>query len=278
MADGPTGALARRHHQLVRPGGGARSTSTTTFEGEHLTWSDLPAPTRRAARHRTPVVVDQAVADDTLYQLDADLVQVMRAWRAHRDRLYLAVAYRVVQVHDEDVRPAGPWLPASLVQHDAVGEPRRRVGWVPPGDGSSPLSGRPGTAGAGSRVADAPPVPSAPPEHQAAARVWAYLPPPVRAGVARSVPMPDDWLGELVQTSSLRHLPLAQSIVMLRRDAETSVVIKATRSRDPERGSSHAELAARLAASDWLVEQVVMTTARPALLEAARAEDAWPWM
>lgn len=95
MNEASSSELVRRPHALVLPTGAARSTSELVFDSAPLVWDDLPASTRHAARHRTPVIAERAVADGSLYRDGTGArVEVMRAWRAHRDRLYVAVASR----------------------------------------------------------------------------------------------------------------------------------------------------------------------------------------
>lgn len=263
--------LVRRAHELTVSGGAARSTAEVAFEGVPLMWADLPAETRRAARHRTPVVAERAVADDTFYRSGTGgVVEVLRAWRAHRDRLYVAVASRPVDVAAGH-RPAGPWEPVALRRYDVSGEPRRRIGWVPPGlPAAASAAGR----AAGPGAADPRPVAHAP-EHAGAAHAWPYLPEPVRVGAQRAVPLPEDWIGDLLQTWGNRRMARSQEVTVLRRDQDRAVVIRATRELDPAPGTTAAEHDAALAAADWLVEQVVLPIARPQRLEAHREEPAW---
>jgi hypothetical protein len=269
---GPT-ALVLRSGRLVRSEGRARSTTEVTFDTPPLRWADLPADTRAAARHRSsPVVADQAVADDVLYQReDGALLQVMRAWRAHRDRLYLAVARRTVTIDEGRLQPTGDWERLALHRWDVEGEARRRVGTVPPGappttaatTGGSPLPGADGPGRAAPR-----------PEHASAARAWPYLPAAVRTRAERTVPIPQDWLGDLLQ-ESVHRVPRAQTLTVLRRDEEKALVLRAHRALPTGAGRTAAAQAEALAACDWEVEQVVLPLARPLRLEATREEIPW---
>ncbi|MEN1975986.1 hypothetical protein [Cellulomonas olei] len=271
MSPSGSGDLVRRDHALVRAGGVARSTATVAFDGRSLRWGDLPAATRRAARHSSPVVADGAVADAGLYRkADGSLAQVIRGWRAHRDRLYVAVAIRPVRVDGHQVRETGPWEPAGLRRWDAAGPPRRRVGAVPAS--AVPPATRAGGPHAPGNTAG--PVPSTAPWHSAAAHAWGYLPPAVRSGAERAVPVPEDWLGELVQQSVGRK-PFAQTLTVLRRDDEHAVVIRAERELPALARGTAEERTVRLAATDWQVEQVVLATTQPQRLEASREMPSW---
>lgn len=270
MSGEPTTDLVRRAHALTVAGGVARSTSEIAFEGAVPLWDDLPAATRAAARHASPVVAEQAGTDAGLYRDTDRLVQVLRAWRAHRDRLYVAVAQRPFRL-DGEPRPDGPWQHVSLSRYDVRGEARRRIGWVPAGTVPAPVHAPGAAAGdAGART-----TPAHGPEAAGAADAWPYLPEAVRTGAQRVVPLPEDWLGHLVQHADAKRMPLSQEVVVLRRDAEAAVVIRATRELEPAPGLSPTEQGRALAAADWLVEQVVLTTTRPRQLTADRPDDPW---
>ena len=58
MSGDPSTDLVRRAHALTVAGGVARSTSEVAFEGAVPVWDDLPAATRAAARHGSPVVAE----------------------------------------------------------------------------------------------------------------------------------------------------------------------------------------------------------------------------
>lgn len=270
MTDEPTTDLVRRAHDLTVPGGVARSTAEVAFGEAVPLWADLPEPMRRAARHRSPVVAEQAGTDEGLYRDEGRLVQVLRAWRAHRDRLYVAVARRPCGA-DHDHRPVGPWEPVVLRRFDVQGEVRRRVGHVPAGSTPDLVA----TATAEAVGPTAPPEPVRTPETAGAAFAWPYLPEAVRTGAQRVVPLPEDWLGHLVQRADARRMPLSQEVVVLRRDAATAVVIRATRELAPVRGRSATAHAQALAATDWLVEQVVLTLTRPQRITADRLVPTW---
>jgi hypothetical protein len=274
VSEPPSTDLVRRAARaLAAPAGAARRTSEITFESTPLTWEDVPATLRSAAEHPSPVVADGAAADGALYDEPGGIVQVMRAWRAHRDRVYVAVAARAVHVIGGELRPITSWEPVGLRRHDAAGEPRRRIGWVPVGgpvQAEGPSGSPHGSGG-----------PSAPPErrapgHAGAAEAWPYLPQPVRAGAERAVPVPDDWIGDLVQRSvPATGMPLSQEVTVMRRDSGTAVVIRATREVTPAGGVSPTEQAAALAAADWLVEQVVLAITSPKQLESTREMPTW---
>jgi hypothetical protein len=260
-------SLTLRPGHLARAEGETRSTSEIAFDAPALRWGDLPAETRRAARHSAPVVADLAVTDDSLYDDAGALVQVMRAWRAHRDRLYLAVASRPVELGARSVRPAGPWQTQALHRWDVSGAPRRRVGSVAPGADPREAAG---PAGAGGSPAPRPHRP----EHGAAARTWPYLPAAVRASAERAVPLPQDWLGDLLQRS-LGRVPYSQTLTVLRRDDERALVVRAHRALAGSQGRTAEAQSEVLAAQDWQVEQVVLPIARPLQLDATREEPVW---
>lgn len=266
MTDAASQDLVRRAHELTLAGGAARSTAEVAFEGVPLMWGDLPAATRRAAKHPTPVVAERVVVDGTFYRTAAGVVEVARGWRAHRDRLYVAVASRTVDVTAPG-RPVGPWEPVVLRRYDVSGEPRRRIGWVPAG---APPVAAPAAAGGSAPVPD-----RHAPEHAGAAEAWPYLPEPVRAGAQRAVPLPEDWIGDMLQHWGPNRVARSQEVTVLRRDADRAVVLRATRELDPAPGASASEHAAALAAADWLVEQVVLPIARPQQLEAHREAPEW---
>lgn len=271
MTEQPSTDLVRRPHALATRPGTSGDTSTLVFDARPLVWGDVPAALRRAARHDAPVVADRAVADPVVYRDDEHgLVEVMRAWRAHRDRLYVALALRPVRSEGEQVRPTGPWQPVGLRRYDAAGEVRRRVGQVPAG---LPPAAPRGAAGVPAGAAR-PVRPSVDPEHASAADAWTYLPQPVRTSAERAVPVPDDWIGDL-QQRQVRGLPRSQEVVVLRRDGDRALVVRASREVVPARGVTEEEQSAALARADWTVEQVVLPTARPRLLEATREVPTW---
>ena len=166
-------------------------------------------------------------------------------------------------VGGQSVVGAGPWRHVHLERHDSDGTPRRRIGWVPAGvPGSSPA--RPA---AGPETGAA--APSAAPAEAAAAQAWPFLPAAVRTGALRAVPVPTDWLGQLVQIAGPDRMPRSQEIVVLRRDERTALVIRATRELLPAPGSTADEHAQALARADWLVEQVTYRLrVRPGLADS----------
>jgi hypothetical protein len=274
VSEPPSTDLVRRAARaLAAPAGAARRTSEIAFESTPLTWEDLPAALRAAAEHPSPVVADGAAADGALYEEPGGIVQVMRAWRAHRDRLYVAVAARAVQVLGDELRPIAPWEPVGLRRHDAAGGARRRIGWVPVG---APVQTE-GPSGSPHGAGRSPTPPERrSPGHAGAEAAWPYLPQPVRAGAERAVPVPEDWIGDLVQRSAPANgMPLSQEVTAVRRDAGTAVVIRATREITPAGGVSPSEQAAALAVADWLVEQVVLPIAQPKQLESTRETPSW---
>jgi len=253
-------ALVRRAHDLTVVPKTSRSTQTVGFDAEVFSWGDLPFRTRRDAPHIGPLVAEQACLDDSLHPAGHELLQVLRAWRAHRDRVYVAVAERPVVVGAQSLAGAGPWRPVHLEVHPSDDTPQRRIGWVPAGvPGSSQHAPSAGS------TAD-PVAPSASPAQSAAAHAWPFLPAVVRDGALRTVPVPTDWLGQLVQRAGPDLLPRSQEIVVLRRDESTALVIRATRELLPVPGSTVDQHPRALARADWLVEQVTYRLrARPGL-------------
>jgi hypothetical protein len=262
------GELVRRAHAVEKHGGVAASTHHVSFGGRVLTWADVPPQTRRAVRHSAAVVTEQVGVDSQLYDEGSAVVQVLRAWRAHTDRLYCVVASRPVVVADVP-RPAGAWQPRELRRFDAVGQPARRIGWVPAG--VAPVGG--GPAGAGPSL-----VPVAVgPDKRSAADAWTHLPQPVREGAERAVPLPDDWLGGLVQHTRPDGFATSQEISVLRRDAARAVVLRATRALEPGPGATRRSHDRALATTDWLVEQVTYDLSQPAVLEARIRRNSRLW-
>ncbi|WP_426593316.1 hypothetical protein ACPPVS_16505 [Cellulomonas sp. McL0617] len=254
--------LIRRAHEVAVVPRSSRSTQTIGFTAGVFHWSDLPARTQQEARHSTPVVAEQAVADGDVQQVGPELLQVLRAWRAHRDRVYVATAERTVVVGEHSLSGAGPWRHVDLSVHESDGTPQRRIGWVPAGVAGSPKDPSPAASGLGRDPA----APAAAPAHAAAARAWPFLPAAVRDGALRTVPVPVDWLGQLVQVAGSDRMPRSQKIVVLRRDERTALVIRATRELAPVPGSTVDEHVRALARADWLVEQVTYgLTPRPGL-------------
>ncbi|WP_456785921.1 hypothetical protein [Cellulomonas sp. P5_C5] len=258
-------ALVRRAHELTVVPTTSRSTQTVGFDAEVFGWADLPVQTRRDAQHDSPVVAEQACSDGSLQQVGPEVLQVLRAWRAHRDRVYVAVAARPVVVGGQSAVVAGPWRHVHLDRHESDGTPQRRIGWVPAGvPGSSPHA-----PAADGPVTD-PAAPSASSAQASAAQAWPFLPAVVRDGALRTVPVPTDWLGHVAQTTGPDLLPRSQEIVVLRRDERTALVIKATRELLPQLGSTADEHAQALARADWLVEQVTYRLRVPPGLAASR--------
>lgn len=254
---------------LARLAGDARSTATIAFEGEAFTWASLPAQSRRSARHWRPVLAEQVGKDDGHVQRGQETVQVLRGWRLHRDALVVVVADRPVLPRGDHTVPVGSWRPVSVRRFDVVGDPQRRLGWVPAGV-------VPDRAGAGG-----PHTPVVPPHHAAqsaaAARTWPHLPAPVREGLVRAVPVPDDWLGTIVQRQGGSDPIMSQAITMLRRDETRGVVVVATRERRPTPGLARADEEAALAAADWLVDQLTFELRPRQLLDADRPVARLPW-
>ncbi|WP_028051271.1 hypothetical protein [Cellulomonas sp. URHD0024] len=264
--------LVVRRRELAVLGGGARTTATVGFGAPVLTWADVPAASRRAAQHRAQVIAEQVGTDAGFEQSAHEVTQVLRAWRAHKDRIYVVVADRPMIVGPDGPLPSGPWRPGPVQRYDVVGEPRRRVGWVPPG-----LADVRRPAAQAAPVGREAVTPSHRPEHAGAANAWTHLPASVREGAERAVPVPKDWLGHLTQITGPDGVGREQSIVVLLRDERCAVVVKATRERTPVPGFRVADQNDALARADWLVEQVTFDVRAPNLLPAAGPRVRLPW-
>ncbi len=249
------GALTRRPAELELAREPAWSTRRLSFEGEVVTWDQLPRETRRAAR-RAGTVVAEAVHPEAGPSPDgARPVQVARAWRAHLDGLVLAEVVRpVAPALGGGFHPTGAWEHRTVEHHDVVGATRRRRGLVPVAD---ELAERVGGRG-GLRT-------SVPDEHAQAAEAWALLPAAVRGPAELAVPEPDTWLGHLVQVTSPSGVPISQDLVVLRMADVRAVVIHATRSLTSAPDATAEQERARMAAEPWLVEQIGYDLVGPAV-------------
>jgi hypothetical protein len=114
-------------------------------------------------------------------------------------------------------------------------------------------------------------------QEASAAGAWPHLPAPVRQGLSRAVPVPDDWLGELAQHRGGERSVLSQAITMVRRDDARAVVVVATRERLLTPGLRPAVEEAALAGADWLVEQLTFELRAPRLLDPVRDVGRMPW-
>jgi hypothetical protein len=261
--------VRRAHGELATRAGDARSTATVDFGGEVLTWSSLPAESRRAAKHRPPVLAEQVGTDAGYEQRGPEAVQVLRGWRAHRDALFVVVAARQVAPGRDGAVPVGPWRHTSVRRYEVVGAPKRRLGRVP----SGVLPGRSAAAGPG-RLAS---TRHHSPQEASAAGTWPHLPAPVRESLSRAVPVPVDWLGELAQRRGGERAVLSQAITMLRRDDARAVVVVATRERLLTPGLRPEVEEAALAETDWLVEQLTFELRAQQLLDPVRQVGRMPW-
>lgn len=247
------GALVRHPSTLDRTHrSGAVSTANVAFDGDVLTWDDLPARTRADAAHSTALVAECAVCDPGPLVEDGRTLQVLRGWRAHRDLVLVAVAVRpLVPAPGFGMRAVGPWEHRSLTTHAVRGVPERRTGTVPAD-----------VAPAAGGDAPGPSVTRPPGHHSAAAATWPYLPGAVRAGAEAVVPVPDVWLGDLVQQRSPDGFPVAQDVTVLRLSATRAVVVRATRAVAEVPGATVREQTTRIAATAWLIEQVSFVLGR----------------
>lgn len=230
--------------------GGALSTQELSFDQDASTWDALPAGTRDGDRGRGEVLAE-SIDDATSYSLRVDGVphQVRTAWRAYPDRIFLARAVRpLVSGTDGRSRPAGPWLAHDSATHTAVGSPTKTYGVVPADVSPSP---------SGIQVSG--PQGAVPAEQRAALDVFSVLPPAVRAGAASAVPEPTTWLGGMSQFMvGAQQAPVRHTLQLLRMDAETAVVIVASRELAAHLRTADADTcAARLTVASWDVTQYV---------------------
>jgi hypothetical protein len=269
MADAQGRDLARRGEVAKRRGAltvwraGARSTESISFSGSIYTWADVPRDVQNAVRHGSPVVAEDAGVDGTLYGGRGMPVEVLRAWRAHADRLVVVVLERPVRADGVPYVPVGPWSTRLISVFDGAGPIRRRVGVVPAG--VSPVTTGGGESGS-------PLAPSTPPAAAGAAHAWSYLPAPVRDGAVKAIPLPEDWLGSLTQ----RHasgLPITQQIVMLRRDTDHALVLHAT--RGPITSGNRDQRTRALAQAPWTVQQFDLDLRPVRRLSATREPSPW---
>lgn len=240
------GALAKGAGKGIAFARGAQSTARVAFDGELVTWKDLPAKTRRAVR-RASLIVAEAVQLDHRPRVEGGRAfEYATGWRVHEDAVVLAeVARPIAPVPTGGSRPVGPWEHRNARLWEAAGPPRRRRGVVDVADELGP-----GDRGAGGLLAI---VASG---HGQAATAWSYLPQPVRTAAEGLVPEPAVWLGEITQISSEDRFPVRQDVRSLRMSADRAVVIVATRSLSPIRGAGVAYHADQMARVPWLVEQV----------------------
>jgi hypothetical protein len=240
------GALAKGAGKDVAFARGAQSTARVTFDGELVTWKQLPAKTRRAVRRSSPIVAEAVQLDHRHRVEGGRAFEYATGWRAYEDAIVLAeVARPVAPAPEGGSRPVGPWEHRSARAWEAAGPPRRRRGVVDVADELGP--GERGSGGLLAIVASG---------HGPAASAWSYLPQAVRIAGERLVPEPVVWFGEIVQNRSADRFPLGQDVRSLRLSADRAVVIVATRSLSPIPGAGIAYHVAQMARVPWLVEQI----------------------
>ncbi len=237
----PRGEVTRSTSTALTTTGPTASTAPVSFEGEVLTWEQMPARTRRAAR-RSSTVVGEAVEPVSGVQRDGGrAVEAATAWRVHVDAVVLAHVVRpVAPAPAGGLRVVGPWEDRGVRVVPAVGPPRRRRGVVDIADDLTNGPVRSGGAGAASSVA----------------RAWAYLPAVVRADAERLVPTPTTWFAQLIQVRSADGFPKTQDLRALRMSRERAVVIAASRELPPVPGAGIEHHVAEMARVPWVVEQV----------------------
>lgn len=255
------GALVRPEgRDVMRPTGTADSTARVTFEGTVVTWRDLAAETRRAARRRSRVLAEDVQITEIGRIERGAIWQDAVAWRLHDDAVLVADVARPVQIDAGSVTRAGAWVHRSLAVLPATGPLRRRTGVIPVAD---ELARR--DAGQAAPVGRT--------RFGAAESVWEYLPSAVREGAERLVPEPTGWYATLAQTMDGNRLPTGQDLRVLRVSPERAVVILASRDAGSGDGGSHETRRRSLAISPWLVEQLGFELA-PTPVQAVEARQA----
>lgn len=244
--------LVRREGRLVKRGpsdvedlrGLAASTEHVAFGAEHVVWADLPARTRKAASRPAPLVYEDVELRGSV--LDAGRpYELAVGWRVYEDAVVLAAVRRPLRPGPPGYPAiaAGPWEPGSVRVGTFAGGLRRRRGVVPV---AAELGDVPGAG----------PAAQGPAEHGPAAHAWRYLPTSVRVAAERLVPEPEQWLGQIVQSTSNTGFPVAQTVGVLRMSATRAVLVMAERSlRAPVEGDLELHRT-RMAQTPWLVDQV----------------------
>lgn len=217
----------------------------TDWSGRLHTWADLPTVVQ--GRYPEPALVEgvQQVA------LSVGGVKrlVRQAFRAYPDRVvFLTLTQQPEVLPSDALKAVGQWALKTVVLRAAGPVVKTSKAMDP---GSEETASGTGGPDSGTRT----------PARQArAAVVFGYLPPLVRRSVERAVPTPLVWVGELAQfTDGGRS---EQTFVMLRHDASTAVVIKATRAG---RGN--------LARVPWHITQYVYTLASDRLQVGSATAD-----
>lgn len=249
------GAVARRGGALVTTGAPARSTASVSFSGAVVTWDELPATTRRAARRASPVVAQGVDRDPQQRVEDGRALEFATGWRVHEDGVVLAVVVRpVAPAPTGGTRAVGPWEHRSVRAWVASGPARRRRGVVDVAD-ELEVATRVDPAGVA-------------PAEERAAEAWRYLPQVVRTDAERLVPTPTTWIAQLTQQWSLDRFPTMQDVRSLRMSPERAVVVLATRALAPIPGAGLEFHIAQMARLPWVVEQVGLDLAGPAPVTA----------
>ncbi len=246
------GTLVRRPPRDLQPSlHQAATTERVAFVGRHLTWADLPAQTRRAARRPSVLVTEDVQRDPRVWMDGGRAYELASGWRVYEDAVLIALVRRpllpaVAGFH----RPAGPWTHLQVQTEELRGPLRRRRGLVAVADELTEQP--PALLGA---VRD---------EDSSAAEAWTYLPSTVRDDAERLVPEPEIWFGQIVQGSTAQGLPLSQSVQILRMSATRAVVVMADRALPPRVAGDVDRRRSQLARTPWLVEQVGSDLGTPA--------------
>lgn len=235
------GAVVRGSGVVATLGPAADSTERLSFGGKVLTWADLPAATRRAARRGTPLIAEAVQRDGRTWTEQGHAVERATGWRVHEDAVVVAeVVRRLTPAATRGLRPSGPWRHHRVDVLEAAGPARRRRGVV---DVATELGDTPGGAVWA-------------PAQVAGAEAWPFLPLTVRTAAERLVPDPVLWVGELVQEASADGFPTRQDVRALRMSRERAVAVLATRTLAPIPGADLRHHATQMARVPWVVEQV----------------------
>jgi len=180
------------------------------WSGRLHTWADLPAVVQ--GRYSEPALAEGV--HQTVLSIGGVTHLLRQAWRSYGDRVVvLSLTQRPEVLPSGALRPVGQWALKTSVLH-AAGPVVKTSATMDPGSDTATTDDGPAVA--------------TPARQARAALVFEYLPAKVRRSVERSVPNPLVWVGELSQWVE-PGAPDRQDLVMLRHDAETAVVVKATR-------------------------------------------------
>jgi hypothetical protein len=235
----------------VTKGLAAQSTERISFSGQIVTWDQLPASVRRAARRPSPVVAEAVQRQAGEWTEGGRAVEGALGWRVHEDGVVVADVVRpVAPAMGGEWRPVGPWEDRGVRIWEASAPARHRRGVVD-------VAGELDAGGPSAAVVAAV-------DHRPAAEAWTYLPQTVRAAAERMVPEPVVWLGQIVQVRTADGFPTSQDVASLRMSDDRAVVLLARRTLLPIPGASREYHVAQMARVPWVVEQVSLDLGSPA--------------